>query len=70
MKKTISPWRIKNDPTKKDLRNAAMRCIVFSTMCIITFLVAFIHPVLCIIAVAMAFFFTPILLEYLAQEKN
>ena len=70
MKKTISPWRIKNDSTKKDLRNAAIRCIVFSTMCIITFLVTFVHPVLCIIAVAMAFFFTPILLEYLAQENN
>lgn len=70
MKKTIFPWRMKNDSTKKDLRNAAIRCIVFSTMCIITFLVAFVHPVLCIIAVAMAFFFTPILLEYLAQEDN
>ena len=70
MKKTISPWRIKNDSAKKDLRNAAIRCIVFSTMCIITFLVTFVHPVLCIIAVAMAFFFTPILLEYLAQENN
>ena len=70
MKKTISPWRIKNGSTKKDLRKAAMHSIVFSTMCIITFLVAFVHPVLCIIAVAMAFFFTPILLEYLAQEDN
>ena len=70
MKKTISPWRIKNDSTKKDLRKAAMYSIIFSTMCIITFLVAFIHPVLCIIAVAMALFFTPILLEYLVQENN
>lgn len=70
MKKTISTWRIKNDSTKKDLKKAAIQCVVFSNMCIITFLVAFIHPVLCIIAVAMAFFFTPILLEYLAQENN
>lgn len=67
MKKTISPWRIKNDSTKTDLRNAAIYSIVFSAAGILTFLAALIHPILCIIVITAACFFTPILLERLIR---
>ena len=63
MEKQISRWRMKNSSTKTDLRNAAIYSIVFSAVSILVFLVALIHPVLCIITVTAACFFTPILLE-------
>lgn len=67
MEKQISRWRTKNSSTKTDLRNAAIYSIVFSAVSILVFLVALIHPILCIIAVTAACFFIPVLLERLIR---